>query len=68
MKIVKKLLNILFTLLISISIFSCEKFNFSISSKTVIATESEVKKEEENNYGDNLTTLTGQVSTLSKYE
>lgn len=74
MKLIKKIVNLLLVLLISLSLFSCTKFNFNfnfdfnIPSKKSDATASEVKKEEVSNYGDNLVSLTGEVSTLSKYE
>lgn len=72
MKQIKKIVNLLLVLLISLGLFSCTKvkfnFNFKVSTKNAVATESEVKNEGVSNYGDNLVPLTGEVSTLSKYE
>ena len=67
MKQIKRIANLLLVLFISISIFSCVKFNFSISTKISVATKSEAQEVIADNYGDNLVSLTGDVFTFSKY-
>lgn len=66
MKLLKSKLNLIIAIVLALSLFSCSKIDSSLINNSQVATKSEANNNE-NEYGDKLLSLEGDVSTLSKY-
>ena len=66
MKLLKSKLNLIIAIVLALSLFSCSKIDSSLNSNSQVATLSEANNND-NEYGDKLLSLEGDVSTLSKY-
>lgn len=66
MKLLKKISNLIITIVLVLSLFSCAKTELNVNSNSQVATQSETNSKE-SEYGDKLLSLEGDVFTLSKY-
>lgn len=66
MKLLKRISNSIIVIVLVLSLFSCSKIDSSLNSNSQVATLSEANNND-NEYGDKLLSLEGDVFTLSKY-
>ena len=66
MKLLKRISNLIVAIVIALSLFSCSKVATNINSNSQVASLSEASNKD-NEYGDKLLSLEGEVFTLSKY-